>query len=277
MCFMYVWTGTTCSMGCEVKECNPSSAFGCNVCSKCCNSSIPIGGGPQCESCVQEQCCIPASTITDEPIATTVTVLLADAKPVWTFQGGSPIPLSPAISADGGLVFAAVESSGVVGFGGTSANVIALNASSGELVWSFNVPGAGCLTCPSDGFTAPTLSGDGLSVFAGSADSKLYKLNATTGDLLWVGNTSSDVYSGTLEATPSLSVSGGTVFVGSDSGQLYALNASSGENNWNFATSKSYSPAQILGTSIPGPDGDSLFLATTGGEVFKLNIALGPV
>lgn len=62
---------------------------------------------------------------------------MADAKPVWTFEGGAPIPLSPAINALGSLVFAAVESTGVVGFGGTPATIVALNASSGALVWSF--------------------------------------------------------------------------------------------------------------------------------------------
>eukprot|EP01049_Picozoa_sp_SAG25_P015578 SAG25_NODE_3215_length_1170_cov_1.224090_1_plen_170_part_10 len=46
---------------------------------------------------------------------------MADAKPVWTFEGGAPIPLSPAINVPGSLVFAAVESTGVVGFGGRQA------------------------------------------------------------------------------------------------------------------------------------------------------------
>eukprot|EP01047_Picozoa_sp_COSAG01_P078594 COSAG01_NODE_14582_length_1435_cov_33.800898_1_plen_376_part_01 len=31
---------------------------------------------------------------------------MADAKPVWTFEGGAPIPLSPAINVPGSLVFA---------------------------------------------------------------------------------------------------------------------------------------------------------------------------
>ena len=50
-----------------------------------------------------------------------------------------------------------------------------------------------------------------------------YKLNATNGDVLWVGNTSTDHYGGSLEATPSLSASEATVFVGSDDANVYQL------------------------------------------------------
>ena len=165
----------TCALvGCSTAECNPGSVLGCNVCTRCCNSSIPTGGGSRCDSCVREHCCIPpaavAAAAAAPPVVTTAHsamrhrqqwldggstaapmdhklpssaegarsfAAMADAKPVWTFDGGAPIPLSPAINAPGSLVFAAVESTGVVGFGGRPATIVALNASSSALVWSF--------------------------------------------------------------------------------------------------------------------------------------------
>ena len=150
-------------------------------------------------------------------------------------------------------------------------------------VWSFNAPGAGCLGCPPDGFTALSLCDDGAAILTGSMNSQLYKLNATNGDLLWAGSTSADHYSdyGSLEgATPSLSVSGDTVFVGSDDASVYALNAVLHRRE--RLALRHREPAggahsALAGDIHPGADRRQPVPGQHQREVFKLNIGLGSV
>lgn len=116
------------------------------------------------------------------------------------------------------------------------------------------------------------------AIFVGCADSHLYSLDATNLAVNWVGNTSGDVYGGSLEATPSLSVDGGTVMIGGDTGVLWALNSTTGENLWSYKTcDQDYCPDHILGTAVPSPDAQSVYLTSTSGYIYKLNIGMGPV
>eukprot|EP01045_Picozoa_sp_COSAG04_P007450 COSAG04_NODE_390_length_15167_cov_93.727900_14_plen_306_part_00 len=130
----------------------------------------------------------------------------------------APVPLSPEISANGDLVYTACQDNGVPGFGktvllagqilglrssrpplrhvrtagGTAAQMLAVNATDGSLVSSFQSETKPSLTSPPDEFAAPRLSADGGAVFVGCANSHLYALNATNLAVLWVGNTSGD-------------------------------------------------------------------------------------
>ena len=134
------------------------------------------------------------------------------------------VPLSPEISADGGLVYTACQDNGVPGFGnhallagqilrlrssrqlsgtcadtagGTAAQMLAVNATDGSLVSSFQSETKPSLTSPPDEFAAPRLSADGGAVFVGCANSHLYALNATNLAVLWVGNTGDECTSPT--------------------------------------------------------------------------------
>ena len=76
--------------------------------------------------------------------------------------------------------------------GGSAAQMLAVNATDGSLVSSFQSETKPSLTSPPDEFAAPRLSADGGAVFVGCANSHLYALNATNLAVLWVANTSGD-------------------------------------------------------------------------------------
>ena len=156
----------TCALvGCGAPECNSESASGCNVCDKCCNSTIPVGGGPQCTACVAEHCCIPAGADEahheERQAAAAAAAAVLTATPVWTYQTTAAVPLSPALSADGALVYTSSQDAGTPGFGGTPAQTFALNTTTGRIVSSFQSAVNPTIGSPLDGFSAPTLSDDG--------------------------------------------------------------------------------------------------------------------
>lgn len=65
-------------------------------------------------------------------------------------------------------------------------------------------------------------------VYIGSADSKVYALNASTGAKLWSYRT------GGVQSSPA--VANGVVHIGSGDYNVYALNASTGVKLWSYAT-----------------------------------------
>jgi len=65
-------------------------------------------------------------------------------------------------------------------------------------------------------------------VYVGSADYKVYALNASTGALLWS--------SATAGGGGALAVANGVVYLGS--GKLYALNARTGTKLWSYDTGR---------------------------------------
>ena len=66
-------------------------------------------------------------------------------------------------------------------------------------------------------------------VYVGSADYKVYALNASTGSLIWSYTTGASVYS-------SPAVADGRVYVGSYDSKVYCLNASTGSLIWSYTT-----------------------------------------
>jgi peptide/nickel transport system substrate-binding protein len=144
-------------------------------------------------------------------------------------------------------------------------------------------------------------------VYVGSADGKVYALNATTGTQVWnfttggriewsspavtggvvyVGSTDGKVYA--LNATTgtqvwscttgsavysSPAVAGGVVYVGSDDNKVYALNATTGAQAWNYTTGDCVwsSPAVADGVVYVGSDDNKVYAlnATTGAEIWN--------
>ena len=97
-------------------------------------------------------------------------------------------------------------------------HIYALDASSGELLWNFQL-GFDYLSSP--------LAADGGAVYVGSGNGRVYALDALTGKRQWIYETG-----GTVPVSPG--VVDGVVYVGSRNGHVYALDASSGEILWSF-------------------------------------------
>ena len=126
----------------------------------------------------------------------------------------------------------------------------------GELKWSFPT-GAAIHSSPA--------VADG-TVYVGSADFRLYALDAETGEQRWVFQAGSWIQS-------SPAVADGIVYIGSNDGYLYAVDADTGEELWNFYTKfpvKS-TPAVADGLVFFGSDDYSVYCldARTGEQVWR--------
>ncbi|MFC1873784.1 PQQ-binding-like beta-propeller repeat protein [Chloroflexota bacterium] len=106
------------------------------------------------------------------------------------------------------------------------------------------------------------------TIYFGSRDSKVYSVDAETGEKLWEFGTGSWV-----ESSPA--VVNGIVYIGTNDGNLYALDARSGEKLWNYETPHPImsSPAVADGIIYFG-DGDYNIYAldaATGAEIWDFD------
>ncbi len=184
---------------------------------------------------------------------------------IWNYTTGGPIITSPAIAngkvyvgsedgnvycldgAHGGLLWhtsinsnleftfgdlvlksSPVVSEGIVYIGSLDGNLYALNADTGVQVWATKTGG------PIESSPAFT---DGAVYFTSQEPSSgmLYKLDASTGDVLW-SLTLPYQYSfiGGTEMLGSPSVAAGMVFASSNWGAYYAVNTTTGKEVWHF-------------------------------------------
>ena len=102
----------------------------------------------------------------------------------------------------------------------------------------------------------------GGTLYIGSADKKVYALNATTGVKIWSYATLGEVRS-------SPTVVGGVVYVGSNDDKLYALNASTGTKIWSAATTGD------IATSSPLVVGGTVFIGSRDGFFYAFNTSNG--
>ncbi|HXY88520.1 MAG TPA: PQQ-binding-like beta-propeller repeat protein [Candidatus Acidoferrales bacterium] len=107
---------------------------------------------------------------------------------------------------------------GLFYIGSNDHNVYALNASTGEKMWSY-MSGGFVESCPA--------VANGI-VYIGSWDHNVYALNAKTGVKAWSYETGNVVLSPT--------VANGIVYVGSMDHNVYALNEKTGAKIWNYTT-----------------------------------------
>jgi len=123
-----------------------------------------------------------------------------------------------------------------------------LDASSGELLWSYDLPGSV--------WSSPAVIHDRvfLGVFGEPGSSgHVYALNSTTGDLIWMYNATNLVYS-------SPAVADGKVYAGSGydygASEFFALDEESGSLIWSYSLSDSIhsSPAVADGMVFTGVD-----------------------
>lgn len=125
----------------------------------------------------------------------------------WTFPTAAPVTSSPAL-ANGRILVGTLDG-----------ELYALDADSGDRLWSYRTGGAV--------HSSPAVSEEGR-VFVGSFDGFLYCLNATSGELLWRFRTAGGVYS-----SPALDGNETSVFVGSTDRMLYSVAVDDGLLRWN--------------------------------------------
>jgi outer membrane protein assembly factor BamB len=136
----------------------------------------------------------------------------------------------------------AIVANGVVYIGGcidTNYALCALNATTGQLLWSY-------LT---GNYIASTLAVASGLVYFSSPDGKLYALNAATGQLVWSYATGFTINDSPL-------VANGLVYIGASNGVLYALNGITGHVVWKSTFQSIF--------STPSIDGGLLYVSARG-------------
>src|SRR5262249_19542341 len=98
---------------------------------------------------------------------------------------------------------------GFVYAGSYEGQVLALDATTGTLVWTRQIPNSGITS-------SPAVANGVVYVGAGGTNDDLYAFDAMTGGLLWTGATG-----GAINSSPA--VVNATVYVGSDDHDVYAF------------------------------------------------------
>ena len=109
-------------------------------------------------------------------------------------------------------------------------------------------------------------------VYVGSVDKKVYAINATTGTKIWDYTTGESV-------TSNPAVANGVVYVGSDDKKVYAINATTGTKIWDYTTGSAVrsSPAVANGVVYVGSDDNKVYAinATTGTKIWDYTTGRG--
>jgi outer membrane protein assembly factor BamB len=126
----------------------------------------------------------------------------------WEFDTGGAVTSSPAVV------------DGVVYVGSNDTYVYALDASTGDEIWSYQIGGQFGWNGT---YSSPAVT-NGV-VYIGANDFNIYALNATTGDKIWNFTVFGYVYS-------SPAVVDGVVYVGGTDSFVYALNATTESLTW---------------------------------------------
>lgn len=134
----------------------------------------------------------------------------------WKTRPGQMINTCPAVWE--GLVFFGSGEKSLMAMKRSPGYMHAVKKESGEEAWKFKA-GLGIMS-------SPALDGQGAMVF-GSADKKVYCLDARSGREKWSFATGSYVISSPL-------ISGRTVYVGSMDQKFYALDMETGKEAWHF-------------------------------------------
>ncbi|MEM3596765.1 MAG: PQQ-binding-like beta-propeller repeat protein [Candidatus Bathyarchaeia archaeon] len=147
---------------------------------------------------------------------------------------------------------------GMVYFGSFDKNVYALNATTGGKVWNYTTGGFMAASSPA--------VADGVVYIGGGYGKGVFALNATTGDELWNYTTEGDVHS-------SPAIVNGILYIGSYDNNVYALNATTGERIWNYTTGSDVysSPTVVDGIVYIGSNDNNIYAlnATTGEKIWN--------
>ena len=230
-------------------------------------------------------------------------VSTAEGEPKWKVSMGAPVLSSAAVSSDGGLVVIGSDNKNVSALASadgalkwsfqTNGSVqatptittieneevalvacadtasphnymYAIALGTGELRWSFLVPKSQGPAGPVSGAVVSTAAvADGYAYF-GSNDHSLFKLDASTGALIWQAQTGDGVDSSPV-------VADGKVFVGSNDYNVYAFDASDGTVLWKYRTG-----GVVYSSPTVGPDG-TVYVGSVDASLYALHPADGSV
>jgi eukaryotic-like serine/threonine-protein kinase len=197
------------------------------------------------------------------PQGKVVAVNTADGTKLWQTSLQAPAPsssfLSCSSSASGAVVYgnpAALDD--LVYVADYNGKVYAISAStrlSKEIYLDVKNPQP-IISAP----VAASVAGKKL-VLVASSDGKVYALDATSLERVWVFPTGGKIW-----ATPVLA--GDTIYVGSFDKKLYAINATDGSKKWEYATGGSIISSAAL-------DGDTVYVASFDRNLHAVNTADG--
>eukprot|EP00750_Incisomonas_marina_P032375 INCI9156.1.p1 GENE.INCI9156.1~~INCI9156.1.p1 ORF type:complete len:290 (-),score=46.91 INCI9156.1:327-1196(-) len=198
----------------------------------------------------------------------------------WRWWAGGPCNGSPTLDVDNGIVF----------FTARFDLLVALNATTGELLWQVRTNTLLASPTYYDGFVlvgtqnstvdahnsttgervwtisgrvgavwalnGPPVGPGGIAYF-GSDDGYMYGINVPTGDVAWEFETG-----GQVEAAPV--VSNGVVYFGSLDFHIYAVNATTGEGLWMYETG-------LYVSSVPAVDENGIvYIGSYDGSFYAL-------
>lgn len=162
------------------------------------------------------------------------------------FRGGDPALASAAIDSSGKKAF-------VAGIGSFTA--CSMHKKETEL-WKFEQP-SGIFS------VTPVLNEKDSLVYALHHDlhlsSRIFGLDAGTGDLKWTYGANSEISS-----SPTLSRDGTTLYVGTKDGEFAAIDSLTGKKKWGFKTTTTASPSV-------SPDGKAIYIGGRDGRVYALS------
>jgi outer membrane protein assembly factor BamB len=199
----------------------------------------------------------------------------ANALPEWPQAGGDPAhapqraagtgslselwraSLGASASASYPLLGAPVVAQGRVFGVDSEGRVTALDASSGNEVWSRRIRRLG----DSDRLTSGAAAYDNGLVFVTYSHGWVVALDANSGKEVWRRSLSSP-----LRAAPTAVA--GNVLVRTADNQLYSLNPATGELRWRHAGA--FEQAGLLGSAPAAVSGNAAIVAYSSGEVFAL-------
>jgi outer membrane protein assembly factor BamB len=178
-------------------------------------------------------------------------------KPLWHFTTGGPVMGTPTV--DGRYVYALSDDS----------FLYKLGRAGGQLVWKFDTNGGksprdmvGSDTGGYDTESSAAVIVDG-TVYVGSADKRLYAIDAETRQVRWHFDAQ-----GIIRSTPA--VGDGVVFFGSRDHYVYAVDAKSGSMKWRTDTLREVVSSPLL-------DKGTVYIGSRSSDLFALDAASGKV
>ncbi len=154
-------------------------------------------------------------------------------------------------SATDKIVAPALQVGDIVYVGTADDHLLALNRSTGEELWDFEMGHAV--------WGQPTYD-DGV-LYVANMDWSVYALDPISGDVLW-----EQMLGGALPSKPIVDDS--TVYVSSFDGSVYALNRANGEIRWQ-------APAEGVVWGAPTVDDDVVYFGDILGNIYKVDAASG--
>lgn len=173
--------------------------------------------------------------------------LTCEGKVAWREHLGAEFDGAPAVSAS--MAFAQDSTD----------KIFAVALEDGKLIWTFERPAPDYFTL--SGFSAPTLTEDDSTLFAGFGDGSLVALEADTGKVLWQRDLSNGETK-FMDVDGHPAATDDTVYAASYAGGIFALRREDGEILWRY---------DVTGASTVVVDEDTLYATTASRYVIALD------